>query len=71
MSRGRYYGHRPLKPSDKPGVARDIAHARNRGDRKTVARLSKRYAQLQMTLYGGGSPEQIKAERPFNDDIPF
>lgn len=71
MSRGRYYGHRPLKASDKPGLARDIAHARNRGDGAAVKRLNKRAEQLQMKLYGGGSEEQIKAERPFNDDIPF
>lgn len=71
MSRGRYYGHRPLKESDRPGLARDIQHARNRGDSATVKRLNKRAAQLTMKLYGGGSPEQVKADRPFDDDIPF
>jgi hypothetical protein len=71
MSRGRYYGRRKLTAADKPGLARDIQHARNRGDSATVKRLNKRAAQLQMTLYGGGTPEQIKAERPFDDEIPF
>lgn len=65
MSRGRYYGHRPLKESDKPGVPRDRAGS------ATAKRRNKRATQLTMTLYGGGSEEQRKADIPFDDDLPF
>jgi hypothetical protein len=76
VSRGRYYGTRRLTAADAPGLARDIQHARNRGDTQTVKRLERRAAslrtQLSMVLYGGASTKDGEREGvPFDDSIPF
>ena len=72
MSRGpsRYYGSKLKRDlAQATGTRKELKRAYLDGRVEDVKKLTKRYSQLSMALYGGTTDADKGV--PFDDEIPF